>query len=76
VTLVLNTGERLSSGLMEARGDPEAPFDDAFMREKYRAYATPVLGGERTRLVEEAIDGLAEGGSLSRLTRLLTAPLP
>ena len=75
VTLKLKDGRWLNSGMTEARGDPEAPFDDEFMRRKYRDYAEPALGGQRTGKIEEAVDGLPSGRTtVSRLVELLAPP--
>jgi 2-methylcitrate dehydratase PrpD len=76
VTLKLKDGRQLNSGMTEARGDPEAPFDDEFMRHKYRDYAGPALGEARTRAIEDAVDGLASGKTkVSRLVELLAPPI-
>jgi 2-methylcitrate dehydratase PrpD len=75
VTLKLKDGRRLNSGMTEARGDPEAPFDDDFMRRKYHDYAEPVLGSQRAGAIEEAVDGLVSGRTkVSRLVELLAPP--
>jgi 2-methylcitrate dehydratase PrpD len=75
VTLKLKDGRWLNSGMTEARGDPEAPFDDEFMRQKYRDYAVPALGSERAGAIEEAVDGLPSGKTtVSRLVELLAPP--
>jgi 2-methylcitrate dehydratase PrpD len=75
VTLKLKDGRRLNSGMTEARGDPEAPFDDDFMRRKYHDYAEPVLGSQRAGAIEEAVDGLFSGRTkVSRLVELLAPP--
>jgi 2-methylcitrate dehydratase PrpD len=75
VTLKLKDGRWLNSGMTEARGDPEAPFDDDFMRGKYRDYAGPTLGETRAKAIEEAVDGLASGRTtVSRLVELLAPP--
>ncbi|MEX1661546.1 MmgE/PrpD family protein [Thioclava sp. 15-R06ZXC-3] len=74
VTLVLQDGRRLMSGPTEAGGDPETPTPDAKLREKYRAYAGPVLGSARSQAIETAVDGLGMGGALSTLLDLVLSP--
>ncbi len=73
VTFGLRDGTRLDSGPFEARGDPEEPFSSAEMRDKFHAYADPVLGKERARAIENAVDRLSEGGDIATLSNLLGA---
>lgn len=58
-TLVLKDGRRLTSNRAEASGDPENPAPMQEVREKFRAYAHPVLGAVRSDSIETAVDGLA-----------------
>ena len=58
VTLHLSDGRALRSGPTQADGDPEAPLPEARIREKFHRFAEPVLGAERARAIEGAVDGL------------------
>ena len=75
VAITTHAGARHVSPTTRATGDPEAPFDDATMRAKFHAYAEPVLGVERSRAIEAALDGLAAGGDMHALGALLS-PAP
>ena len=71
VTLRLRDGRTFASGPTEARGDPEAPLGADAIRGKFRRYAEPVLGRERTDAVGRCVEGLWDGeaGELVRLLR-------
>ena len=58
VTLHLSDGRVLRSGPTKAAGDPEAPLPEVRLREKFHAFAAPVLGRDRTDAIEGAIDRL------------------
>ena len=73
VVFGLKDGTRLESGPFEARGDPEEPFSHTEMREKFHAYAAPVLGENRATEIEKAVDNLDDNGRVSSLTSLLGA---
>ena len=74
VTIVLNDGTRLESGTFEAIGDPEAPFTSAQMREKFHAFADPVLGNDRSKAIAATVDELEGHGQLEKLISLLLEP--
>ena len=75
VTVVLKDGQRLTSADTEAPGDPEHPVSNVDVMAKFHAYATPVLGADRARAIEAAVDGLGKGGGLSALrAAILPAP--
>lgn len=59
VRITLADGRVLASEPARARGGPENPLADDEMRQKYRAFAEPVLGAPRTGRVEQAVAGLA-----------------
>ncbi|MEO0822587.1 MAG: MmgE/PrpD family protein [Pseudomonadota bacterium] len=61
VTIVTRDGRRLESGPVEAAGDPARPFTEAALREKFHAYAVPVIGHAHAAAVEAAIDALPVG---------------
>ncbi|MGB0504663.1 MAG: MmgE/PrpD family protein [Pikeienuella sp.] len=73
VTLVLKSGERISSGPTEARGDPEDPLLMEELEQKYHAYADPVLGSARAGRVQNAVKELFQGGSVEQLAAELGA---
>nr|WP_245624235.1 MmgE/PrpD family protein [Jannaschia donghaensis] len=74
VTLILRSGQRLVSGRMEAKGDPEDPASIADVRAKFQANAEPVLGPKRAMAIERAIDGLGRGDGLATFQDLICAP--
>ncbi len=75
VTLVTSDGRRLASGDVHARGGPERPFDAADIVAKFEAYATPVLGPERTAAIRDAALGLTgRDRPFADLMGHLTAP--
>lgn len=67
VVLHLEDGRHLSSPITEAKGDPEAGTAPNIARDKFRRYATPVLGAEDAAKCENAIDRLGSGSGLSGL---------
>jgi len=71
VTLVLADGREVASADTEARGDPHQPLTDAEIQAKFGAYATAVLGAERSRAISVAVESLGTGAPLSNLTALL-----
>jgi 2-methylcitrate dehydratase PrpD len=74
VTLTLKNGDRLVSGETEANGDPEDPVSFVQVREKFHAYATPVLGEQRVSAIETAVNQIGSGQGLSDLLSLITTP--
>ena len=75
VTIHLKDGRSYVSADTEPRGDPESPLSDTEIRAKFHELSGPVIGLERARAIESAIDRLAELGSLQPLLDLLFAPL-
>ena len=67
VALLLRDGRRVCSDTTEARGDPEAPVAMQEVREKFRSYAAPILGTERTSGIEAAVDALGQGDGTGNL---------
>jgi len=76
VTVVLRDGRELVSGPTEARGDPEAPLDDAEIRAKFHALAGLPLGAERAAALETQVDTLDRATGLADLLAAITPPLP
>ncbi len=74
VSVHTTDGQVLRSENHEPRGDPEDPLSDAEIRSKFHQLASPALGNDRASAIERAVDGLVEGASLGRLTRLLVEP--
>ncbi|NOX29319.1 MAG: MmgE/PrpD family protein, partial [Actinobacteria bacterium] len=75
VTLSLRDGRRLESADTEPRGDPEDHLDDAEIRAKFLAYASPILGRSRSAAIEAAVDGLDTAESLRPFLGLVTGPI-
>jgi 2-methylcitrate dehydratase PrpD len=59
VTLQLKDGRRFASPATEALGDPDRPMSDAQIAEKYRGFATPVLGRERSEAIAAAVAAMS-----------------
>jgi 2-methylcitrate dehydratase PrpD len=75
VRIALNDGTVLVSEPAIARGNPENPLGDDEIASKYRAYAEPLLGRERTTRIEGAVAALGNGNALqSLLDDVLDAP--
>lgn len=55
VTLIMNDGRRLSSGSVEAEGDPENPIDNQILLAKFKQLAAPVLGEERAERIQQNV---------------------
>ena len=75
VTLILKDGTRLNSGKTKPSGDPEEPATKQEMIAKYRSYAGPVLGSERSAAIEKIVLSESRDGALEPLLKLLTDPL-
>jgi 2-methylcitrate dehydratase PrpD len=74
VTLHLSDGRALTSADTEARGDPEAPVAAAEITDKFRRYAAPVLGDDRTEALEASVMALGDGSGLYAFLDAVTAP--
>jgi 2-methylcitrate dehydratase PrpD len=75
VCITLRDGRRLVSGDCVARGSAENPLGDAEIRDKFDAYAAPVLGEPRAARIAAAVDALQHGGSIDALLDDLHAPV-
>lgn len=74
VTLTLQDSTTHQSDWHEPRWDATAPPTSAEIREKFHAYADPILGTTRANALEIAIDALPETG-LAPLTDQLLRPI-
>lgn len=63
VEIVTTDGRLLASGDVHARGGPEAPLSRADILDKFREFASPVVGEGRADALRDAVLGLAEEGS-------------
>lgn len=63
VKIVLTDGRVLDSGLIHARGGPEAPFGRAEIVAKFREFAVPGLGEARATAICDRVLGLTAPGS-------------
>ncbi|TFV60874.1 MmgE/PrpD family protein [Geodermatophilus sp. DF01-2] len=69
VTVRLADGRRLTSGLVEACGDPEDPLADGDLAAKYWSYTEPVVGRERAQRLHALVAAAPQpGGDLRLLT--------
>ena len=75
VTLTLQSGEKLASGFVEARGGPDRPYSEADIVEKFMDFAAPVIGAQRAGAIHQATLRLCDEDSrFADLAALLTAP--
>ncbi len=75
VTITLQDGQRFASGDLNARGGPDDPFDAGQIREKFQAFAAPVVGTERALRIETASLVLSQGdAAMASLLAELRAP--
>ncbi len=80
VVIHLKDGRVLDSGPAEAAGDPENPFDDQVLSEKFHTFAGPTLGDQRTQELHDlvwslGVSGGAEGSAgMAQLQNLIYAP--
>jgi len=74
VTLHLKTGQKISSGIATAIGDPEDPPSAADMIAKFETLAEPVIGSVQTRNILDAIESVET--KFDHLLALLTTSVP
>ena len=70
-TIILKDGKKLTSEIMDAKGEPENPGSGNDIYDKFRMLAGTVFKAERVDDLLEKIDGLEKMRDLSELTRLL-----
>ncbi len=74
--VTLRDGQSFATDLVAANGDPDAPFDDVFMKNKFHALAAPVIGAERAEAVDQAVNALGtSSGDTDTLADLVLAPV-
>ncbi|WP_166415984.1 MmgE/PrpD family protein [Cochlodiniinecator piscidefendens] len=76
VTLILKDGRKITDRPRTPRGDADQPLSDAEISEKFHRLATPVIGANRARQIEELssqFDTL-NAAELSTLFELCTDP--
>jgi 2-methylcitrate dehydratase PrpD len=71
VTVTLTDGRTLTHACVSHRGDFQAPFTDAELREKFRELAGVVLTVEGAAAVEQAVDRCEEWENVGVLTGIL-----
>jgi 2-methylcitrate dehydratase PrpD len=75
IALTLKDGRVLRSGVVAARGDPEAPLSDQQLLAKFRMLAQG-LSAERVSRIERAVAALdREAGALPSLLAAILAPI-
>jgi 2-methylcitrate dehydratase PrpD len=67
---------RILEEVAYAPGSFDNPLDEQTIRLKFRSIAEPLIGTERTRKLEAAVDALADGGQVSAITDNLRAYVP
>jgi len=75
VILITKDGQRYQSEVTEARGDPEAPLENAEIVHKFHHLADPVLGVERAKQIEIEVQELGSGESLQALIDNITSDI-
>jgi 2-methylcitrate dehydratase PrpD len=73
VRIRLRGGEELAAELLHQRGAPEHPMTDDEVREKFRANAALVLGGDVRERLEAAVIGMEDQADLDALGALSEA---
>jgi len=58
VTFFLNDGRTIHSKPRRPKGDPDDPLSNDELRAKYHRYAAPVIGADRARSLEDAVDDM------------------
>ena len=75
VTLHLQNGRRLDSGLTHARGGVEAPMSAEDIADKFMEYASPVTGATRAADIRDSVLSLtADDAQVDGLLSVLTDP--
>ncbi len=72
VKVVLKDGTKLETEVKRPKGDCESPLSDSDLLAKYKACATPQIGGEACEESYRLITGLEELASVSSLSDSLT----
>jgi 2-methylcitrate dehydratase PrpD len=75
VSLHLKDGGIVTSDVMSPRWHAKAPPTEAELRAKFHALTDPLIGPARAAAIEEAVDALASGGSVARLSALACQPV-
>ncbi len=73
VEVVLRSGERIVSATSDAAGDPERPFSDAVLHEKFMMLASPAIGKARAGRLLADIEGLWQAASAEPVIEAVTA---
>lgn len=74
VVIELNSGERLTSERHTARGDPEDHLTMAEINQKFHDFASPVIGQQRARSIEQIIMQMGDDTDLNDLLAALLPP--
>jgi len=75
-SVTLRDGRTLNSEPTRDRGNPDNPLSDAELRDKYRSFAVPALGRERTAAIEMSVDALTtDATALRTLIEALLVPI-
>lgn len=68
VTVALKDGRELAATCLHAGGDPEAPFEDAVLDDKFLKLTTPIFGAARAEAALAATLGVEDCDDIRRLT--------
>ena len=75
VSVITNTNRSYTSDITEALGDPEDPFSDEYIVNKYRSFTNPILGDSHANNIASCIQDLGTGDSINRLFEQIHTPL-
>jgi len=74
VAIELSDGSVLESGTVEAAGDPENPFSDTVIEDKFMRFASKPLTESLASRLKAQVLGMEGSGSLEGLTSLIYEP--
>ncbi len=74
VTIITKSNQTLTSPVTEALGDPEDPFSDDYIVEKYHQYTDPLLGVSRSNDIKKSIQHLGSGEKLETFLDQIHTP--
>ncbi len=72
--LELKDGRRLDSGVVAATGDPESPFSEHTIDEKFLAFASPVLGRQHALNLRDYVRNMGTQPTIEPLFEMIYKP--
>ncbi len=71
VSITLKDGRTLESGPTEADGDPEIPLSEHAIDDKFKLFATPVLGRTQTDTLRSYVRNMGQSADLQQFNSLI-----